>query len=339
MRRGGVSMRGACLRKTGGTKAISYESGSSSSNRLRTINGKIVRMRGKGDIRSFASYMRPLIKMDGAHIKGTYLGRNLLAVGMDANNKIIPLATGVSQGEMVETWSWFMTKLKEYISENFREVRPKAYRKLKDVGLEKWSRAYFPTNKYTYMTSNCVESKNALTKTVRKVPIMMLMDYYRDLIERWYFKCRYDGEDEPPTDELSQWAAAKVNQRLLKSVMWAVHGLPCGYVCAMSRCVGMTNCNKWAKAWFSKRTLKSTYQELVYPLPDQKMWETPHDLQEVLPHELVKPQPGRPKNKDKIRSQGNGAVFIGRKTQRSLGAVPAIPDISGDRQAYKGAAQ
>ncbi|GKA98552.1 hypothetical protein Tco_0826489 [Tanacetum coccineum] len=34
--------------------------------------------------------------------------------------------------------------------------------------------------------------------------------------------------------------------------------------------------------------------------------------------------------------QGNGAVFIGRKTQRSLGAVPAVPDISGGRQAYKG---
>ncbi|GKC68288.1 hypothetical protein Tco_1100886, partial [Tanacetum coccineum] len=35
----------------------------------------------------------------------------------------------------------------------------------------------------------------------------------------------------------------------------------------------------------------------------------------------------------------NGAVFIGRKTQRSLRAVPAVPDISGGRQAYKEAAQ
>ncbi|GKB23606.1 retrovirus-related pol polyprotein from transposon TNT 1-94, partial [Tanacetum coccineum] len=35
----------------------------------------------------------------------------------------------------------------------------------------------------------------------------------------------------------------------------------------------------------------------------------------------------------------NGAVFIGRKTQQSLGAVPAVPDISGGCQAYKGAAQ
>ncbi|GJT41505.1 hypothetical protein Tco_0941370 [Tanacetum coccineum] len=33
---------------------------------------------------------------------------------------------------------------------------------------------------------------------------------------------------------------------------------------------------------------------------------------------------------------GNGAVFIGRKTQRSLGAVSAVPDKSGGRWAYKG---
>ncbi|GKB66452.1 transposase, MuDR, MULE transposase domain protein [Tanacetum coccineum] len=37
---------------------------------------------------------------------------------MDANNQIIPLATGVSQGETVETWSWFLMKLKEFIGED-----------------------------------------------------------------------------------------------------------------------------------------------------------------------------------------------------------------------------
>ncbi|GKB27161.1 transposase, MuDR, MULE transposase domain protein [Tanacetum coccineum] len=68
-------------------------------------------------IRSFLYYMRPLIKIDGAHLKGTYLGTNLLAVGMDANNQIIPLATGVAQGETVENWSWFLTKLKECIGD------------------------------------------------------------------------------------------------------------------------------------------------------------------------------------------------------------------------------
>ena len=46
--------------------------------------------------------MRPLIIIDVAHLKGKYQGTNLLAVGMDGNNQIIPIATGVSQGETGE---------------------------------------------------------------------------------------------------------------------------------------------------------------------------------------------------------------------------------------------
>nr|GEX07280.1 transposase, MuDR, MULE transposase domain protein [Tanacetum cinerariifolium] len=68
-------------------------------------------------IRSFLRYMGPLIIIDGAHLKGNYLGTNLLAVGMDGNNQVIPLATGVSRGEMGESWTWFLSKLKEQIGE------------------------------------------------------------------------------------------------------------------------------------------------------------------------------------------------------------------------------
>ncbi|GJS16790.1 transposase, MuDR, MULE transposase domain protein [Tanacetum coccineum] len=46
---------------------------------------------------------------------GTYLGTNLVAVGMDGNNQIIPIATGVSQGETGESWTWFLRKLKDCI--------------------------------------------------------------------------------------------------------------------------------------------------------------------------------------------------------------------------------
>ncbi|GJW09295.1 transposase, MuDR, MULE transposase domain protein [Tanacetum coccineum] len=66
-------------------------------------------------IRSFLRYMRPLIIIDGAHLKGNYLGTNLVAVGMDGNYQIIPLATGVSQGETGESWTWFLSMLKEQI--------------------------------------------------------------------------------------------------------------------------------------------------------------------------------------------------------------------------------
>ncbi|GJZ55769.1 transposase, MuDR, MULE transposase domain protein [Tanacetum coccineum] len=68
-------------------------------------------------IRSFLRYMRPLIIIDGVHFKVNYVGTNLLAIGMDGNKQIIPLATGVSQGETGESWTWVLTKLKEQIGE------------------------------------------------------------------------------------------------------------------------------------------------------------------------------------------------------------------------------
>ncbi|GJW87172.1 transposase, MuDR, MULE transposase domain protein [Tanacetum coccineum] len=66
-------------------------------------------------IKSFLCYMRSLIIINAAHLKGTYLGTNLVVVGMDGNNQIIPIVAGVSQGETGESWTWFLRKLKECI--------------------------------------------------------------------------------------------------------------------------------------------------------------------------------------------------------------------------------
>ncbi|KAI3673214.1 hypothetical protein L6452_39330 [Arctium lappa] len=50
-------------------------------------------------IRSFTTHMRPIIIIDAAHLKGTYLGTTFLAVGMDANNQIVPIGFGVGKSE------------------------------------------------------------------------------------------------------------------------------------------------------------------------------------------------------------------------------------------------
>ncbi|GJW86260.1 transposase, MuDR, MULE transposase domain protein [Tanacetum coccineum] len=241
-------------------------------------------------IRSFLRYMRPLIIIDGAHLKGNYLGTNLVAVGMDGNNQIIPLATGVSQGETGESWTWFLSKLKEqigeppnlciisdrhaaiiqacgtvfdnsfhgfcdrhlmmncnlkgkklrgifwkackaYTTEDFdkaiselRGHRPEVVRKLEEkvflLGFEKWSRAYCPRNRYNYMTSNSVESINSLTRNVRRVPITMLVEYCRELLQRWYCEKRHKYEEAPETSFLL--GASKVYDRMFKECNWTV---------------------------------------------------------------------------------------------------------------------
>ncbi|GJS25530.1 transposase, MuDR, MULE transposase domain protein [Tanacetum coccineum] len=228
--------------------------------------------------------MRSLIIIDAAHLKRTYQGTNLVAVGMDGNNQIIHIATGVSQGETGESWTWFLSKLKDFIrevpnlaiishrhyaiilacktvfpnsfhgyycrhlmmncgmqSEKFKvlywktckvyteeefdkliydiqAVRPDAHQKLIEARFKKWSRAKCPANRYNYMTSNNAESINALTKDVRKIPITTLMDWYKDLLRKWYYEHSQD-------DELTPWATAKIRYRMLKSSNWTVNGV------------------------------------------------------------------------------------------------------------------
>ncbi|PWA85581.1 transposase, MuDR, MULE transposase domain protein [Artemisia annua] len=315
-------------------------------------------------VRSFLRFMRPLLIIDAAHLKGRYLGTNLAAVAMDGNNQIIPIATGVTHGETGESWTWFLSKLKECIGEVLglaiisdrhfaighacknvfpnafhgyccrhlmmncnmqsdrlkglywktckaytraefdrcvaciRVMRPAAYRKLEDAGFEKWSRAYCPANRYNYMTSNSVESINSLTREVRRVPITMLMDWYRQLLQRWYFERRSKYEDALD-EEVSDWATAKIYDRIIKSVNWTVKGIH-----KMNKYEVKDN----RRDWFLRTTLKNTYSGMFNPTQDVATWETRDDLQVVLAPVIIKRQAGRPKNKDRIRSQGEEPV-------------------------------
>lgn len=139
-------------------------------------------------------------------------------------------------------------------------------------------------------------------------------------------------------EELSDWATAKIHDRIIKSVNWTVNGihkmkryevkdnrrchivdltkgsctcrkwelsgLPCGHVCAVARVAGLTSVEGLVQDWFFRITLKNTYEGLFNPVQDVSTWEGPDDLQRVLPPVIVKRQSGRPKNKDRIRSQG-----------------------------------
>ncbi|KAL0325059.1 UNVERIFIED_CONTAM: hypothetical protein Sradi_5075200 [Sesamum radiatum] len=56
---------------------------------------------------------RPIIGVDGCHLKGPYGGVLLTVVGIDHNNNIYPIAYAVVRNENGETWEWFLTVLKQ----------------------------------------------------------------------------------------------------------------------------------------------------------------------------------------------------------------------------------
>jgi hypothetical protein len=62
--------------------------------------------------RGFLKGCRPLICLDGTHIKTKYGGQLLTTVSIDGNDCIFPVAMAVVEVECYSSWKWFLTTLK-----------------------------------------------------------------------------------------------------------------------------------------------------------------------------------------------------------------------------------
>ncbi|KAL5738252.1 hypothetical protein ACOSP7_031013 [Xanthoceras sorbifolium] len=63
----------------------------------------------------FLQGCRPIIGLDGCHLKGRFPGVLLAAVGLDANNGVFPIAICIAEGETKDSWCWFMEQLHMHI--------------------------------------------------------------------------------------------------------------------------------------------------------------------------------------------------------------------------------
>ena len=58
--------------------------------------------------RGFLAGCRPLIGIDGCHLKGTTGGQLMVAVGKDGNDNIFPIAFAIVEIENKSSWTWFL---------------------------------------------------------------------------------------------------------------------------------------------------------------------------------------------------------------------------------------
>ena len=51
------------------------------------------------------------MSVDATFLTGKYKGTLMVAVGIDAEEQLIPIAFAVSEGENNSSWSWFITNV------------------------------------------------------------------------------------------------------------------------------------------------------------------------------------------------------------------------------------
>ncbi|XP_071728142.1 uncharacterized protein [Rutidosis leptorrhynchoides] len=250
-------------------------------------------------VRSFVQCCRPIIIVDAAHLKSGYLGTNLVAVAMDELTFISDHAPSIAHGisnvfpeafhafcahylfmnvkgksSKLKNFEWHYWKMvKAYCASDFQDHlsvfqrRLKAaYKYLEDVGFQKFYRNRAEHVRFSYLTSNSVESINALSKHARKLPVCMLLECFRASGQDWYFKHRNTSvslsstvtpyaerklakrtkksrrwQTIPSTNNLIEVRGGRKNgmvnleDRVCSCGQWQLSGIPCGHVIAAAR--------------------------------------------------------------------------------------------------------
>ncbi|KAI9165962.1 hypothetical protein LWI28_023755 [Acer negundo] len=67
-------------------------------------------------IRGFRRCMRPVIAVDGTHLKGRFGGTMFVATAQDGNEQVYPIAFGYGDSENNNSWEWFLECLRGALS-------------------------------------------------------------------------------------------------------------------------------------------------------------------------------------------------------------------------------
>ncbi|KAK2646657.1 hypothetical protein Ddye_021852 [Dipteronia dyeriana] len=116
----------------------------------------------------------------------------------------------------------FKQAWKAYPKSEFKEamlemmkVKRVAFKELMNVGPERFSHAYSPVRRYRLMTSSIAESMNSCLVHVHQMPITTMINFIRDMLQKWFYKRRTKAEKSQT--QLTPWATELIKQRNIDS--------------------------------------------------------------------------------------------------------------------------
>ncbi|CAH1444967.1 unnamed protein product [Lactuca virosa] len=143
---------------------------------------------------------------------------------LDLNSKAkYPINNYVSSHRLSKTHAFAVNQLSSVsipsdVQDALKEHKPQVAAYLSEIPRAKWTRAYSSSKRYDYMTSNSVESMNALSVDARKMPIVPLLEFFRRLSHEWCNKRHIDGGKRSTV--LTEWAEKVVRKNEERMTGW-----------------------------------------------------------------------------------------------------------------------
>ncbi|XP_050222652.2 uncharacterized protein LOC126672738 [Mercurialis annua] len=229
----------------------------------------------------------------------------------------------------------FKAAARAYTKEEFNthmaemsNVNPRVTAYLKDAGFERWAVSHSVNKRYNIMTSNTAESFNAAVNRARELPVTMLMEYLRNLVQRWSYKNRniakgtftklsskYDVvlrqnyldslkiEVEPSNDviytvtENGDTSTVNIKEKSCTCNRYQEEMIPCKHAAAVLN-YKHQDPTEYCSKYFTNEAMLATYAQTVYPVPKKETWEVTAEVEDiiVLPP-IGRTKPGRPKKR------------------------------------------
>ncbi|XP_017416399.2 uncharacterized protein LOC108327178 [Vigna angularis] len=242
----------------------------------------------------FLGSCRPFIGVDGCHLKTSYGGQLLVAVGRDPNDQYFPLAFAVVEIECKDTWMWFLTQL------------------LDDIGGIDCQRWIFIVDQQKGLM---LVVDDILNGVEHKLCLRHLYNNYkkkfggglliRDLM-MGAAKATYYKEWEKKMGELKNLNVDAFNWLMgIPTKSWCKHAFSAYLRCdvlinnlsesfnstiLLARDKPIISMMEWIRSYIMSRTC---YAPIISPINGQQLWPT-SDSPQLLPP-IYKTPPGRPK--------------------------------------------
>ncbi|XP_022849883.1 uncharacterized protein LOC111371973 [Olea europaea var. sylvestris] len=181
-----------------------------------------------------------------------------------------------------------------------------------EVGPEIWSRFHMPSNRYSTMTSNIVESVNAVTKSAKDYPILALLESLRQILQSWFCRhkedaqgtfttlsIKYEKKMREMSTDMRNLRVSPINQamfsvsgesfsfvvdienRTCTCRMLQVDQLPCPHALAMFASMKMDP-YEYCSYYYTSEAFENTYQEIIFPVGNPAEWTVPNDVHDIV---------------------------------------------------------